>query len=113
MDNLQVVGTIISISELKEGSTAKGDAYKALSFVIDTGAEYGNIFSFDLFQMGEKEIVDNFLKYNKVDQSVEVKFNIRVNKAKEGDRYYTSLSAWSVFTQTGNDAPAEGDDLPF
>ena len=111
-----IKGTITEISELKEGVTkSDGSPYKAMSFLVDNGAEYNNTFSFDLFQMGEKENIDNFLKYNKVGQQVEVKFNVKTNKAQDGSRYYTSLSAWSIFAGTREEAPVTetADNLPF
>ena len=112
MNELKVTGKIISISELKEGTTAKGDPYKAMSFAVDTSTDYDNLYSFELFQFADKENVDNFLKYNKIGDTVKVKFNIKTNKSKEGEVYYTKLSAWSVFTQTEEEA-LEEDDLPF
>lgn len=110
MSDLQVRGTITSISEVKEGTTKAGAAYKAMSFLVDNGEEYNNLFSFDLYQGDGKDNIDKFIQYNSVGMLVDVKFNIRTSEYQ--GRHFTSLSAWSIFKAEG-DAEGTGDDLPF
>ena len=62
------------------------------------------------------EKVEQFLKYNKVGQEVDVNFNVQTNEYK--GKYYTSLQSWKIFkAEAGETAPEvaqdEADDLPF
>jgi hypothetical protein len=126
MSNLKT-GKIIEILPTESGTSKAGKDWKKLTFVIDTGEEYNNIIAFELF--GDEK-VDNFLKYNKVDKTVDVEFNVSSNKWK--DKYFTSASAWKITnandTETAlqqaakvidgafepaGDLNEEQDDLPF
>jgi hypothetical protein len=126
MSNLKT-GKIIEILSTESGTSKAGKDWKKLTFVIDTGEEYNNIIAFELF--GDEK-VENFLKYNKVDKTVDVEFNISSNKWK--DKYFTSVSAWKITnandTETAlqqaakvidgafepaGDLNEEQDDLPF
>ncbi len=93
MNDLKFQGEITKISEVQEGVSKKGTSWKKLGFIITTKGEYQNDVYFTVF--GEEK-VDNFMKYNKVGQMVEVSFNI--NAREYNDRYYTDLNAWKVFT---------------
>ena len=110
-------GTINTVLPVESGTSQSGKEWKKLNFVISNyegyeGAE--QIFAFEIFGT---EKVDNFEKYNKVGQDVEVSFNIRTNEWK--DKYYTSLQAWKVMSGERVEASApvleeEGSDsLPF
>jgi hypothetical protein len=126
MSNLKT-GKIIEILPTESGTSKAGKDWKKLTFVIDTGEDYNNIIAFELF--GDEK-VDNFLKYNKVDKTVDVEFNVSSNKWK--DKYFTSASAWKITnandTETAleqgakvidaafepsGDLNEEHDDLPF
>tara|TARA_R100001244_G_scaffold69812_2_gene56867 strand:- start:2 stop:391 length:390 start_codon:yes stop_codon:yes gene_type:complete len=119
MGNLEMKGTIKVVSEVQEGTAkSSGNAWKKLTFVIETGGEYSKDVAFTVF--GEEK-VDNFLKFNKVGQSVDVSFNAESREFNE--RYYTDLQAWKIFTSTDESgkepAAAESNgfskasDLPF
>ena len=84
-------GKIIDILPTESGTSKAGKEWKKLTFAIDTNEEYNNIIAFELF--GEEK-VENFLKYNKLGQVVDVEFNISSNKWK--DRYFTTAGAWKV-----------------
>ena len=115
-----VKGKIKSISEPEVVG-----AGKKLSFRIDNGEQYSNIMEFELYKGADYiEHIDNFIKYNKVDDSVEVEFNIKTfNWKPEADnKIFTSLSCWKVTkaestvsdnatVTTNNDADL--DNLPF
>jgi len=108
--SLKVRGTIKKINDVQTGKSQKGE-WKKLSFILDNGEKYNNIFAFDLF--GEEK-VDTFLKYNKEGKEVDVSFN--VNCREYQGRYYTSLDAWKVFTakeMTNAEQQPDRDDLPF
>ena len=108
---LKVRGTITKINDVQTGKTAKGE-WKKVSFILDNGEKYNNVFCFDLF--GEEK-VDTFLKYNKEGKEVDVSFN--VNCREYEGRYYTSLDAWKVFTAkemtNAEQQPDREDDMPF
>jgi hypothetical protein len=109
---MKVTGVITKIQPVEEGVSKAGKEWKKLTFVLETSEEYNNIYAFEVFG-GEK--VDNFVKFNKVGQAVDVDFNVSCNEWK--GKYFTSLQAWKIFkaeeAQIGSgETPAE-DDLPF
>tara|TARA_R100000329_G_scaffold125775_2_gene104339 strand:+ start:2290 stop:2661 length:372 start_codon:yes stop_codon:yes gene_type:complete len=93
MNDLKFQGEIVKISDIQEGVSQKGTNWKKLGFIVKTSGEYPSEVYFTVF--GEEK-VDNFMKYNKVGQMVEVSFNINCREYNE--RYYTDLNAWKVFT---------------
>jgi hypothetical protein len=113
---MQVTGTIKTMTGVQTGQTKDGSEWKKITFVVSNnegfeGAE--QIFAFEIFGA---EKVDNFLKYNKEGDTVDVDFNIRTNEYQ--GKYYTSLQAWKVFkseaTQAQPQASDDDDDsLPF
>ena len=110
MSELKKVGAITKIGKAKSGQGANG-TWKNIEFVIKTDDKYNNTIPFVIF--GEEK-VDNFVKYNKVGQIVEVDFNIasREYKDKNGEeRFSVSLQAWKVFV-AGNDVKTESKEEP-
>lgn len=107
---------ITSISEVQSGTSKAGKDWQKLTFVGNTSEEYNNLYAFELFGT---EKVENFTKYNKVGDTVDVDFNVSTREW-EG-KYFTSLSAWKIFkseagTPTPQAAPVEDKtigDLPF
>ena len=113
---LKKVGAIAKIGKAKSGQGSNG-TWKNIEFVIKTDDKYNNVIPFVIF--GEEK-VDNFVKYNKVGQTVEVDFNIssREYKDKNGEeRYSVSLQAWKVFVAGNNSNVTQKQevavDLPF
>lgn len=114
--NETIKGTIKKILDVQSGvSKSTGNQWKKQNFVITNNDGYEfkrQLFCFEVFGI---ERVDNFVKYNKVGDEVEVSFNIQTNEY-EG-KYYTSLQAWKVMSLTSNQTQepvVEGDDdLPF
>ena len=114
---LVIKGTIKTIGDVNVVS----DKFKKVEFGIETSDQYPKLVAFQI----TNDKIDNFLKYNKVGQSVEVKFNAE-SKEYNG-RFFTNLTAWRVQnlatnTQAQNTAPAlptqnevevEESDLPF
>ena len=110
---------ITKINKVEEGTSKAGKAWKKLTFVGETDEQYNNLYAFELF--GDEK-VDNFVKYNKEGDVVDVDFNVQCREWQ--DKYFTSLSAWKVFkanseaVNTYNPADqvpsaANTDDLPF
>ncbi len=120
MENLKLQGEIITISDIQEGVSQKGNSWKKLGFLLRTNGEYPVEVYFTVF--GDEK-VDNFMKYNKVGQMVDVSFN--ANSREYQGKYYTDLSAWKVFVLKEENTTAESnegytqvngeavEDLPF
>jgi single-strand DNA-binding protein len=113
--NFTVKGTIIEIEDIQIFESGA----KKLTLVIDTKEQYNNEYALDYFKSGEYvKYVDEFAKYNKIGDQVEVEFNF--NQKKYNGRYYTNLNLWKITKiADGNPAPqnqsnVEDDgDLPF
>jgi len=111
----KVKGQITVISEKQMFDAGSGK----LTFRIDTGETYNQFWEFELFKSKDYvEHLDNFYKYNKVGDEVEVEFNVKTNlwtnpKTNE-ERLFTSLSCWKVEKLSASPAPVEtnygGDD---
>ena len=91
----EVKGTIKTVLQVQSGeSKATGKEWKKVSFVVANNDGYEGreqIYCFDIFGA---EKVDNFIKFNKEGQTVNVKFDVNTNEWK--DKYFTSLSAYRV-----------------
>jgi len=94
---MKVTAKITKVMEATSGTSATGKEWKKLSFLAETTEEYNNLYCFEVF--GEEK-VDNFLKFNKVGQLVDIDFNVKTNEWK--DRYFTSLQAWKIFKAEDN-----------
>jgi len=115
---MKVTGKITKINEVTSGTSAAGKEWKKLSFLLETTEEYNNLYCFEVF--GEEK-VDQFVKFNRVGQDVDVDFNVKTNEWN--GKYFTSLGAWKIFkadVADVADAPEgveveadESDDLPF
>lgn len=113
MSDLKVKGKIETILEVEKGTSKAGAEWQKINFVINTGNEYNPLICFQIF--GEDK-VENFIKYNKVGQDVEVSFNVSSKEYK--GRYYNSIDAWKVFksdTTIAVEEPVEDteDEMPF
>lgn len=122
--SLAIKGKIVKILEVETGTSKAGKEWKKQNFVIDTGNQYNPEVCFQLF--GDEKI-ENFNKYNKVGQEVEVSFNVSSREFK--GKYYHNLDAWKVFKSEVKEIPqmegtlkslddlnisdTENDDVPF
>ena len=81
-----------------ESGTSKntGKEWQKMTFVGETEEQYNNIYAFEVFGT---EKVENFNKYNKVGDVVNVDFNVNCNEWK--GKYFTSLQSWKVFKSEG------------
>ena len=104
---LKVTGKITAIPEKITGEKKDGSGtWEKQIFVLDNGAEYNNIFAFEVF--GEEKVA-NFNQYNKVGSIVDVKFNISTNEWQ--GKYFTSLQAWNVKADESQRGATEPYDL--
>lgn len=120
MSELKVKGKITKILDKVTGQKKDGSGeWVKQSFVIDNGEQYNNLSAFEVF--GDEK-VENLTKYNKVNDEVEVSFNISCNEWQ--GKYYTTLQAWIIKKSDGNAASPEfssakdlkaeeHEDLPF
>jgi len=114
MSELKVKGKIVKILEVEKGTSKAGKEWKKLNFVIDTGSEYNPEVCFQLF--GDDK-VENFQKYNKVGQEVEVAFN--VSSREFNGKYYHNLDCWlikavgSASVDPNLNGSDSDDDLPY
>ena len=115
--SLKVTGKITKVNGTQSGTSKAGKEWTKLSFLLETTEEYNNLYCFDVF--GDEK-VENFNKYNKVGQEVDVEFNVKTNEWN--DKYFTSLDAWKIFKAEVNDIEVnepevvvggEENDLPF
>ena len=110
---MKVTGKITKVLDTQKGTSAAGKNWQKLSFILETTEDYNNLYCFDVF--GDEK-VEQFLKYNKVGQEVDVSFNVQTNEYK--GKYYTSLQSWKIFKAEAGEtalevAQEEADDLPF
>lgn len=110
---MKVTGKITKVLDTQKGTSASGKDWQKLSFILETTEDYNNLYCFEVF--GDEK-VEQFLKYNKVGQDVDVSFNVQTNEYK--GKYYTSLQSWKIFKaeaamETLEVAQDEVDDLPF
>jgi sporulation protein YlmC with PRC-barrel domain len=118
-------GKITKVLEKETGTKKDGSGeWVKQSFIVETGEKYNNVYCFELF--GDEK-VDNFNKYNKVGDLVDVDFNVKTNEWQ--GKYFTTLQAWKVFksdvnnidvkaekikaTEAVYDVKEEQSDLPF
>ena len=109
-----IEGKIKSIGEVKNFDNGA----KAIDYQVVTDEQYNNLYSFEMYKGAEHvEHVDNFIKYNKVGDSVRVEWNVRTSEYN--GRVFTSLSPWRVDkldqAQPVQDSTVtdDTDDLPF
>ena len=116
MSEFKVTGKVEKILPVVKGTTKAGAEWQKLEFVIKTDDEYNNIYCFEIF--GDEK-VEAFNKFTKLNDMVDVKFNVKCNEWK--DKFYTSLAAWSVFKAEAAEAfepvsalePNSDIDIPF
>ena len=100
--SFELKGKITVIGEVED----KPNGAKELKYRIDTGEQYNNIVEFQLYK-GVDHIthIDNFIKYNKVGDMVNVEFNLKTFnwKPEADDKMFTSLSHWKATKVESND----------
>jgi len=111
---MKVTGKIEQIKEVEKGTSKEGKDWQKLNFTIKTTEQYNNLYAFEIFG---KEKIENFLKYNKVGNNVDVDFNVQTREWK--DKFFTTLQCWKIFKAAEEtkkeeiESSEKGDDLPF
>lgn len=101
---MKVTGKITKVLDKQSGTSKDGKEWQKLQFILDNNANYNNIFCFEVFGL---EKVENFEKYNKVGDVVDVEFNVNTNEWQ--GKYFTSLAAWKIMKANADDV----QDAPF
>lgn len=100
-NKLKFEGVITKIGAVTEG-TGKSGAWKAVEFVVSEDGKYPQSCKFKMFKGGDKvKEVEDFVKYRKVGDMVEVGFNLKVKEYNGKD--YNDIEAWSVFGKKGEE----------
>ena len=119
---MKITAKITKILEVQKGESKEGKEWQKVSFVATTDESYNNLYCFEVFGV---EKVENFLKFNKVNDIVSVEFNVSTNEWQ--GKYYTSLQAWLIKKASVDDVDVNDaetlvgnkveslaiDDLPF
>ena len=95
MSELKCTGTIKQIGEL----ITFDSGFQKVEFILTTNEKYPQDVKFDIV----KEKAEQFLKYNKVGDAVEVDFNIRGSEYK--DKYYVNQLRGKSLKQTLSSSP--------
>ena len=91
---MEIKGKITKILDAQTAAKKDGSGnWIKQNFLVETEEKYNNLFCFEVF--GDEK-VQNFQKFNKVGQEVNVEFNVSTNEFKGS--YYTSLSAWKIMS---------------
>jgi hypothetical protein len=104
---------IQSISEI----TTTENGAKWLSFRADTLEEYSQLIEVKIYKKQEyAEHAENFVKYNKVGDTVDLELSVSCREYNE--KIFTNLNLWKCTkVETGTPAPAAPvaaeDDMPF
>lgn len=105
-----ISGKIVKIGEVQEFASGS----RKVQFVIKNNEGYEGqeqVFAFDLFTGSNKldQKIDNFLKYNKVGDKVDVSYFIKCNEYK--GNYYTNLYASYIKANDQSNDSTEDDVL--
>lgn len=95
--SLEVTGKLIKFLEVESGESKTGTTWSKQQFVVQSEAQYNNLYCFEVFG---NEKVENLTKYQKEGDNVTVEFNVNTNEYK--GKYYTSLSAWKISKANAN-----------
>jgi hypothetical protein len=88
-------GRITSISDVKKGTSKTGTEYATIEFVLNDEAQYPQTAVFKMLKTGDNtKHVDNFVKYNKVGDVIDLDFNLKVNEYN--GKFYQELSVYKV-----------------
>ena len=114
MDKFKLSGVVKNITEVKEGTTKKGEPFKSLTIVVEqVGVQYPNTVALDYYKQGDNvKFIDGFKA--KVGDAVDVEFNSSSNEYN--GRFYNRLNLWSINIVSSSAPVAVEDDelgLPF
>lgn len=93
MNQFKFLGTITNILPTQSGTSQGGKDWQKLQFVVkEEKADYPQSM---VFTMMDPKKIENFQKYEKVGNAVEVSFNLSAREYN--GKWYADITAWSVF----------------
>ena len=87
MSDFKVTGKVEKILPVVKGTSKTGAEWQKLEFVIKTDDEYNNIYCFEVF--GDEK-VESFNKFTKLNDMVDVKFNVKCKRMERKILYIFS-----------------------
>ena len=121
INKMELKGLIKKVLPLESGKTKDGKDWQKQLFVVANNDGYEGKEAIYCFEIFGEEKVQNFNKFNKEGDNVEVSFNISTNEWN--GKYFTSLQSWKVFksdyvkTESNREESlpvgADDSDLPF
>ena len=103
---LSVIGRITKVLPPQSGTTKSGTKWTKMTFVIDNGEQYNNMFAFEVWK---DDKIMAFNQHNNVGDLVVVNFN--VDCSEYNGKFYTNLKAWKV-SQAEAEASSVGVNEP-
>jgi hypothetical protein len=101
---LSVIGRITKVLPPQSGTTKSGTKWTKMTFVIDNGEQYNNMFAFEVWK---DDKIMAFNQHNNVGDLVLVYFNVDCNEFN--GKFYTNLKAWKVESALVNEDRVEAD----
>jgi hypothetical protein len=98
---------IIKIKPLQQVTAT----YKKVEFIVKLESQYPQEVQFEIAQ----DKADNFIKFNKEGQFVDIEFNLRgrsylkTGEPESSTRWFNSLDAWKVFKSTVDNTTVESE----
>jgi hypothetical protein len=98
---------IIKIKPLQQVTAT----YKKVEFIVKLESQYPQEIQFEIAQ----DKADNFIKFNKEGQFVDIEFNLRgrsylkPGEPESSTRWFNSLDAWKVFKSTVDNTTVESE----
>jgi hypothetical protein len=105
---MELKGSITKILPLEQGTTKDGKVWQKQNFIVSNNDGYEGKEAIYCFEIFGEEKAQNFNKFNKLGDNVEVSFNISTNEWQ--GRYFTSLQSWTVFklvNEPVNNSPSD------
>ena len=103
---MEVIGKLVKILDLEEGTSKSGKAWQKQSVVIDTGGEFNNLTAVSAF--GDK--VD---KLNRLELGMDVAILCNVYSREYQGKYYHNIDGYHFSNQSGSQGDPGDENSPF
>tara|TARA_R110000822_G_scaffold224654_1_gene357606 strand:- start:86 stop:397 length:312 start_codon:yes stop_codon:yes gene_type:complete len=103
---MEVIGKLVKILDLEEGTSKSGKAWQKQSVVIDTGGEFNNLTAVSAF--GDK--VD---KLNRLELGMDVAILCNVYSREYQGKYYHNIDGYHFTDQSASQGDPGDENSPF
>mgnify|MGYP003672679909 FL=1 len=103
---MEVIGKLVKILDLEEGTSKSGKAWQKQSVVIDTGGEFNNLTAVSAF--GDK--VD---KLNRLELGMDVSILCNVYSREYQGKYYHNIDGYHFTDQSASQGDPGDENSPF